>query len=59
MIVSRLPAGGAAFLTALIEGVPLGAAAQAAFEETNAFDLSANLVAMIASGVFTAVQLGE
>ncbi|MBB2926366.1 HvfC/BufC N-terminal domain-containing protein [Paraburkholderia silvatlantica] len=58
VIVSRLPAGGAAFLAALIEGVPLGAAAQAAFEETDAFDLSANLVAMIASGVFTAVQLG-
>ncbi|MFP6560189.1 putative DNA-binding domain-containing protein [Paraburkholderia sp. B3] len=59
VIVSRLPAGGAAFLTALIEGVPLGAAAQVAFDETDTFDLPANLAAMISAGVFTAVQPGE
>lgn len=58
VIVSRLPAGGAAFLVALIEGVPLGAAAQAAFEESDTFDLPANLAAMISAGVFAAVQLG-
>ncbi|WP_233886338.1 HvfC/BufC N-terminal domain-containing protein [Paraburkholderia flagellata] len=59
VIVSRLPAGGAAFLTALLKGVPLGGAVQAAFEEADTFDLSANLAAMIASGVFAAVQLEE
>jgi Putative DNA-binding domain len=59
VIVSRLPAGGAAFLIALIEGEPLGAAAEAAFEETDSFDLPANLAAMISAGVFTGVQQGE
>lgn len=59
VIVSRLPAGGARFLTALIGGTPFGAAAQAAFEETDAFDLPANLAAMISAGVFTAIQEGE
>ncbi|QCP52149.1 DUF2063 domain-containing protein [Trinickia violacea] len=58
VIVSRLPAGGAAFLVALIEGMPLGAAAQTAFEESDTFDLAANLAAMISAGVFAAVQLG-
>ncbi|MCP3712151.1 DNA-binding domain-containing protein [Paraburkholderia sp. CNPSo 3274] len=58
VIVSRLPAGGAAFLLALIEGMPLGAAAQAAFEESDTFDLPASLAAMISAGVFAAVQLG-
>lgn len=59
VIVSRLPAGGAAFLIALIEGEPLGAAAEAAFEETDSFDLPANLAAMISAGVFTGIQQGE
>jgi hypothetical protein len=58
VIVSRLPAGGAAFLLSLIEGAPLGTAAQAAFDETNTFDLPANLAAMISAGVFAAVQPG-
>jgi hypothetical protein len=58
VIVSRLPAGGAAFLLALIEGMPLGCAAQAAFEESDTFDLAASLAAMISAGVFAAVQPG-
>ena len=58
VIVSRLPAGGAAFLLALIEGMPLGAAAQTAFEENDTFDLAASLAAMISAGVFATVQLG-
>jgi hypothetical protein len=58
VIVARLPAGAAAFLLALIEGAPLGAAAQAAFDETDTFDLPATLAAMISAGVFAAVQLG-
>lgn len=59
VIVSRLPAGGAAFLIGLMEGMPLGAAAQAAFEETDTFDLAANLATMISAGVFAAIQPGE
>jgi Putative DNA-binding domain len=59
VIVSRLPAGGAAFLIALIEGEPLGAAAEAAFEETDSFDLPTNLAAMISAGVFAGIQPGE
>jgi hypothetical protein len=58
VIVSRLPAGGAAFLVALIEGMPLGAAAQTAFEECDTFDLPASLAAMIPAGVFAAIQPG-
>ena len=58
VIVSCLPAGGAAFLLALIEGMPLGAAAQAAFDESGTFDLAASLATMISAGVFAAVQSG-
>jgi hypothetical protein len=58
VIVSRLPAGGAAFLMALIAGSTLGAAVEAAFGETAFFDLPANLAGMISAGVFTAIQPG-
>lgn len=58
VIVSRLPAGGAAFLTALIDGTSLGAAVATALKETTSFDLPANLAGMISAGVFTAVQHG-
>lgn len=58
VIVSRLPAGGAAFLMTLLEGEPLGAAVQLAFEESEAFDLAANLSAMISAGVFSAIEPG-
>ncbi|WP_019938933.1 DNA-binding domain-containing protein [Bordetella sp. FB-8] len=57
VIVSLLPPGGAAFLGALLEGEPLATAAEAAFMESGAFDLPANLAAMISTGVFTAIQL--
>ncbi|MFC4276674.1 HvfC/BufC N-terminal domain-containing protein [Achromobacter aloeverae] len=58
VIVSRLPPGGAAFLVQLLEGVPLGAAAQAAYDEAAGFDLPANLEGMIAAGVFAAIEHG-
>ncbi|HTH74007.1 MAG TPA: DNA-binding domain-containing protein [Trinickia sp.] len=58
VIVSRLPQGGAAFLATLLEGEPLGAAVQSAFGESEAFDLAANLSAMISAGVFSAIELG-
>ncbi|RFU49153.1 DNA-binding domain-containing protein [Paraburkholderia sp. DHOC27] len=57
--VSRLPAGGATFIQALLEGEPLGSAVAAAFAEAEAFDLAANLAGMISAGAFTALHSGE
>ncbi|HTJ98091.1 MAG TPA: DNA-binding domain-containing protein [Bordetella sp.] len=59
VIVSRLPAGGAAFLDRLIKGEPLGAAVETAFAVSPSFDLPANLAGMIEAGVFTAIQYGD
>jgi hypothetical protein len=59
VIVSRLPAGGAAFLISLLQGASLGEAIATAFEEAPSFDLQANLAGMISTGVFTAVQHGD
>lgn len=59
VLVSHLPAGGAIFLDALLNGMPMGPAATAAFEEEPSFDLPANLAAMIAAGVFTAIHFGD
>jgi len=59
VIVSRLPAGGAAFLGNLLAGAPLGTAAAAAFDEAPSFDLSANLAGMVSAGVLTALQPGD
>jgi hypothetical protein len=53
VMVRRLPAGGAAFLTRLVAGEPLGAAAAAALAESQAFDLAANIAGMIRAGAFT------
>lgn len=54
--VRLLPPGGATFLTSLITGETLGAAAVAAFGETPSFDLSANITGMIEAGVFTSLR---
>lgn len=59
VIVSHLPAGGAAFLTSLMAGQTLGDAVSAAFEASPSFDLQANLAGMISAGVFTAIQSGD
>lgn len=59
VIVRRLPPGGAVFLTRLIAGEPLGAAAAAAFAESPEFDLSANIAGMLAAGAFTAIHQGD
>jgi hypothetical protein len=59
VIVAHLPAGGAVFLTHLLEGTSLGAAAAAAFGEAPSFDLAANLAGMVSAGVCTAVQPGD
>jgi hypothetical protein len=59
VIVSHLPAGGAAFLNTLIAGESLGVAVAAAFDEAPSFDLPASLNGMIVSGVLTAIQRGD
>jgi hypothetical protein len=56
--VRRLPPSGALFLTRLIAGDPLGAAAAAALAGRQAFDLSANIAGMIGAGAFTAGNRG-
>lgn len=58
VMVSRLPAAGAAFIAGLMHGAPLGAAAGQAYEEDPSFDLSANLAGMIAAGAFSTIHLG-
>ncbi|MBK8457441.1 MAG: putative DNA-binding domain-containing protein [Phyllobacteriaceae bacterium] len=51
--VRFLPPGGAAFLTALIAGEPLGVAAAMALDQAPDIDIAAALAAMLAAGVFT------
>ena len=58
VMVRLLPPGGAVFLTSLIAGEPLGAAAAAALAESPEFDLPANIAGMLAAGVFTAIHQG-
>jgi hypothetical protein len=57
--VRRLPPGGATFLTGLIEGMTLQAAAAAAFTDTPSFDLPGGIAATVEAGVFTSIQLGD
>jgi hypothetical protein len=57
--VRLLPSGGAAFLTSLIGGETLGAAATAAFAETPSFDLTGGIAGMIQAGVFTTIDVGD
>jgi hypothetical protein len=57
--VRLLPPGGAVFLTSLMAGETLGAAAGAAFNESPCFDLAASIAGMIEAGVFTAIRLGD
>lgn len=56
--VRKLPAGGAAFLTALRDGKQLSQAAEAAFADSPSFDLTANLAGLFASGLVTALRPG-
>jgi len=57
--VRHLPPGGAVFLTSLIAGEPLAAAAAAAFEQAPSFDLAASIAGMVEAGVFSAIELGD
>ena len=56
--VRRLPSGGAAFLSCLIAGETLGAAAATTFADYPQFDLSANIAGMIDAGVFITASHG-
>jgi hypothetical protein len=58
VVVRRLPAGGAVFLTRLLAGEPLAAAAEAALTDDSEFDLSANIAGMIEAGVFNDIRGG-
>jgi putative DNA-binding protein len=53
--VRRLPPGGAKFLTTLISGATLAAAAEFALGAAPEFDLAANLAGVLQSGAFTAI----
>ncbi|NWG24322.1 MAG: hypothetical protein HXY30_07910 [Pseudorhodoplanes sp.] len=57
VLVRKLPAGSAAFLQALADGLTLSQAAEAAIAENAGFDLTSNLVALFASRIVTAVRL--
>jgi hypothetical protein len=54
--VHRLPPAGATFLEALASGANLAAAVEAAMQESEAFDISANLAGALQAGAFTAIR---
>jgi hypothetical protein len=54
-----LPPGGAAFLRALAEGLPLGKAAEAAVAACPAFDLTANLAGLMGWGLVRDLVIPE
>jgi Putative DNA-binding domain len=55
----RLPPGGATFLTRLITGESLGAAASAAFSDSPSFDLAANIGGLLEASAFATAYCGE
>ncbi len=57
--VRLLPPGGAAFLTQLLSGQPLGDAAAVALDTSPHFDLASNIAGMIEAGVFAALHAGD
>jgi Putative DNA-binding domain len=57
--VRLLPPGGAPFLTSLIRGETLGAAATTAFAEAPSFDLTGSIACMIEAGVFATIHVGD
>jgi hypothetical protein len=57
--VRRLPPGGAIFLTRLIAGESLGAAASEALSNTSSFDLAASISGMLEAGAFTTALYRE
>ena len=59
VVVTRLPPGGAIFLSCLLAGGPLVSAAAAALEHSPAFDLAANLAGLLEAGAFTSLTSGD
>ena len=59
VIVRQLPPGGAVFLSQIIAGAPLGAAAASALADSPRFDLAANIAGMLQAGAFTACREGR
>jgi hypothetical protein len=57
--VRRLPGGGAEFISALLRGLPLGAAAEAAIAADGGFNLTDNLTGLIQAGVLVGLSTGE
>jgi hypothetical protein len=57
--IRLLPPGGAAFLRALAEGLPLGKAAEAAVAACPAFDLTANLAGLVGWGLVRDLVIPE
>jgi len=57
--VRQLPPGGAIFLSHLITGESLGAAASAAFSDSPSFDLPANICGLLEASAFTTVLCRE
>jgi Putative DNA-binding domain len=57
--VRRLPPGAAIFLTRLIAGDSLGAAASAGFSDSPSFDLAANIAGLVEAGAFTTALWGD
>jgi hypothetical protein len=55
----RLPPGGAIFLTRLVAGDSLGAAAAAGLTDSPSFDLAANICGLVEAGAFTTASWGE
>jgi Putative DNA-binding domain len=55
----RLPPGGAIFLTSLMTGESLGAAASAALSDSPSFDLTANIGGLLEAGAFATAVCGE
>ncbi|MER8504409.1 DNA-binding domain-containing protein [Mesorhizobium sp. M0833] len=53
VFVRHLPPGGAVFISHLVAGESLGAAAAAAFAESAEFELSANIAGVLEAGAFT------
>ena len=53
--VRRMPPGGAAFVGALGQGLPLGEAAAVALAEDARFDLAVNIAGLIAAGAITGI----
>lgn len=57
--VTRLPPGGATFISQLFNGESLGDSVAAALNDSPAFDLPANLNGVISAGAFTAMRIGD